>query len=211
MQFLIPHTKLPVQSTGSNLGRIISEHSRDSDIGSTQEKEQSSSQATNEDADVVVESDSQNENFSENVSQESLGDNINHYETFIKNRRQKKITPVSKVDEAFIDYYQAKKQKVSVDPENARKCFLLSLLPEVNALPEVQFKIFKRRSLALLDELDVSRPTTSTSSASQYQWDIHSEISSPTNIILLDIPSETNLPILPEEGTQQNEKTYQHL
>lgn len=34
--------------------------------------------------------------------------------------------------------------------------FLLSLLPEVNELSETQFKVFKRRVLALLDELDIS-------------------------------------------------------
>lgn len=52
--------------------------------------------------------------------------------------------------------------------ENARKMFLLSLLPEVNELTEYQFKIFKRKVLALIDEMESSNYLTPVSISTSY-------------------------------------------
>nr|CAH7722830.1 unnamed protein product [Callosobruchus chinensis] len=57
-------------------------------------------------------------------------------------------------------FEKTKRQKVTDERENPRRYFLLSLLPEVEELPETQFRQFKRKVLGLIDDLEASHSTT---------------------------------------------------
>ncbi|KAK9708262.1 Alcohol dehydrogenase transcription factor Myb/SANT-like [Popillia japonica] len=197
MQFIIPHTKLAVESTGSNLPPVPREHSDRKKQPSTLEEGQSSeSQDINRDVDgdddlvsLDVE-ESQNGETDHNrptinsgsrqysgKREKPLGSVDRAFLEYFHSRRQKRNLdsenpekPLGSVDRAFLEYFHSRRQKRNLDSENPRKCFLLSLQPELDQLPEYQFKVFKRRVLALLDELDMSRPNSSSSMASHDGW-----------------------------------------
>ncbi|VEN38223.1 unnamed protein product [Callosobruchus maculatus] len=57
-------------------------------------------------------------------------------------------------------FEKTKKQKMADETENPRRYFLLSLLPELEELPETQFRQFKRKVLELIDDLETSRRNT---------------------------------------------------
>ncbi|XP_050563747.1 transcription factor Adf-1-like [Spodoptera frugiperda] len=62
----------------------------------------------------------------------------------------------SKTNDNFIKYLQQKQSNNSNNNEvsdDSRKMFLLSLLPEVNALTECQMRMFRRKIFTLLDEI----------------------------------------------------------
>nr|CAI5864482.1 unnamed protein product [Callosobruchus analis] len=59
----------------------------------------------------------------------------------------------------FTKSSNAKRLKMDDQTENPRRYFLLSLLPELEELPETQFRQFKRQVLGLIDDLEASRTT----------------------------------------------------
>ncbi|XP_069705242.1 uncharacterized protein MICU1 isoform X6 [Periplaneta americana] len=72
-------------------------------------------------------------------------------ETTPSKSRKRKIKPrANEVDNVFVDYLKPHTQTVDDDH---RRMFLLSLLPDVNKLADVQMRAFKIRVLLLLDEI----------------------------------------------------------
>ncbi|XP_063629194.1 uncharacterized protein LOC134800639 [Cydia splendana] len=77
------------------------------------------------------------------------------------NRRKRK--PLSTADDAIKEYFKARKAKLekkSEDIEDPKRMFLLSLLPDMKAMSESQTRTFKRRVLALVDEILEESPST---------------------------------------------------
>ena len=59
----------------------------------------------------------------------------------------------SKTSDHFVKYLQQRPSNNTEVVDDSRKMFLLSLLPEVNALSECQMRVFRRKILLLLDEI----------------------------------------------------------
>ncbi|KAJ8714571.1 hypothetical protein PYW07_002796 [Mythimna separata] len=59
----------------------------------------------------------------------------------------------SRASNNFIKYLQQRPNSNNEVVDDSRKMFLLSLLPEVNALSECQMRVFRRKMLLLLDEI----------------------------------------------------------
>ncbi|CAG9858741.1 unnamed protein product [Phyllotreta striolata] len=80
-----------------------------------------------------------------------------------KKKLTKRISAAALADESVVDYFRAKKTKMQqtvgetmrhkIDRQEGLKMFLLSILPELEELNESQIKYFKRRVLALIDEI----------------------------------------------------------
>ncbi|CAG9767747.1 unnamed protein product [Ceutorhynchus assimilis] len=159
MQFLNPYTRIASRNHSSRV-------SSGKDQPSTSEQAGQSLEIQQRDA---YEDDSE-DGFAYLTAKEDdqSADNDHNQPVINQNVRQQPNKRAIHVSESFSEHAQSKKQKLSVDPENPRRCFLLSLMPEVEELPEAQFKVFKRRALALLDELYIISPPTTTSSTESY-------------------------------------------
>ncbi|CAG4984502.1 unnamed protein product [Colias eurytheme] len=70
--------------------------------------------------------------------------------------KRRKGKSFATVDDGIMDYFEAKKAKLekkSEDIEDPKRMFLLSLLPDMKAMSDSQTRTFKRRVLALVDEI----------------------------------------------------------
>lgn len=77
------------------------------------------------------------------------------------NRRKGK--PLPTVDDGIMDYFKARKAKLETkteDKEDPKRMFLLSLLPDIKAMSDSQTRTFKRRVLALVDEILEESPSS---------------------------------------------------
>jgi hypothetical protein len=82
-----------------------------------------------------------------------------------KSQGKKKRYELSKVDQPFFELCeQRKKRKYDFDP---RKMFLMSLLPEIHEMSDLQMKQFKRRVLMLIDDI-LGDATTQNETSSPY-------------------------------------------
>lgn len=147
MQFVVPYTKIPIRSTGSNLPSISNEQTSKMETSSLPLQNSQESNVIIEDVD-----DSQDQRDIDVASVSQIRRKANRIKKYSSTRT--KLT--SKVDQTVVKHFQSKRHKITAEPEDPRRYFLLSLLPEVNELTEAQFKIFKRRILHLLDELSLS-------------------------------------------------------
>lgn len=76
--------------------------------------------------------------------------------------RPKKTARQPDLESRILDYLTIKKTQNAEDLEsNPRKMFLLSLLPEVEAMTEVQMRRFKRRVLDVVEEILTDTPSDS--------------------------------------------------
>lgn len=68
---------------------------------------------------------------------------------------KKRRAVVDPVDKTLMEYLRKKKENLDrTNPEeDARKMFLLSLLPDINQLSDIGFRQFKIKSMLLIDEL----------------------------------------------------------
>lgn len=80
---------------------------------------------------------------------------------------KKRVVRNDAVDNSFIEYFQAKKAKLAMtkqkDTSNnprseALKMFLLSMLPDLESMSEVQVRQFKRKCLQAIDEILLPSP-----------------------------------------------------
>jgi hypothetical protein len=51
------------------------------------------------------------------------------------------------------EYLQPREGEITGTNDNARKMFLLSLLPEINSMTENQMRVFRRKVLQLIDDI----------------------------------------------------------
>lgn len=74
-----------------------------------------------------------------------------------KNEKQckKRRAAADPADEALMEYLPKKKENIAKPnpEEDARKMFLLSLLPDVNQLSDTGFRQFKMKAMMLIEEL----------------------------------------------------------
>lgn len=66
--------------------------------------------------------------------------------------KKKKTNNLDLTDKCFISYINTKKHNLKQE-ENPRKQFLLSMLPDVNQMTEVQMRKFKRKMLDVIDDI----------------------------------------------------------
>lgn len=156
MQFLVPYLKATTKTTRFKFVDTNEQPSTSLQVHSPK----------NQPAENFLENESENEVQPANVREESEDD----HEVDVQDLRHTKRLAVSRprFHRGYVRYVQTKTQKVSADSENPRRQFLMSLLPEINELKEYAFKAFKRRVLALLDELEMPCATTSTTSYSNW-------------------------------------------
>lgn len=169
MQFLLPHVKLPVKSTGSNLPPLSTDQSSNCQLG-----EENSQQDFSQDRDESLTRDSEEHSIESRRELPHNEESINTVDhqtpltTCVNSSRNHRKTAKSDADQAFVEYFQEKKRKVDTSSECPRKQFLLSLLPEVSDLPETSFRVFKRRVFELLDNLHWSDPPMMSNTASSH-------------------------------------------
>lgn len=80
----------------------------------------------------------------------------------------------SRSSDNFIEYLQLRTNNNNEVVDDSRKMFLLSLLPEVNALSECQMRVFRRKMLLLLDEI-VDSPSQNETCLLQWQKEATSQ------------------------------------
>lgn len=96
------------------------------------------------------------ENTEENIS-ESTAESLNmtkasNEQVFTPKFKKKKTNTSDMVDQCFIDYITTKKQNNKKE-EDHRKQFLLSMLPEINQMTDIQMRKFKRKMLDVIDDI----------------------------------------------------------
>lgn len=64
----------------------------------------------------------------------------------------KRKRPLDEVDRTFVNFMKERQRQVG-ESENTRKMFLLSLLDEITNMSDQQWKLFKRRTLNVIDEI----------------------------------------------------------
>jgi hypothetical protein len=60
---------------------------------------------------------------------------------------------IKKQKDKFNEYLQPREGEITGTIDNSRKMFLVSLLPEINAMTENQMRVFRRKVLQLIDEI----------------------------------------------------------
>lgn len=83
---------------------------------------------------------------------------------------RKKNNNSSDADEAFIEYFKSKKAKINNSSRDIRtdsiKQFLNSLIPDLLTMTDAQLRTYKRRSIAIIDEIFGTNPCTFSSATS---------------------------------------------
>lgn len=102
------------------------------------------------------------ENSFESVAESSKASNE---QVFTPKCKKKKTNTSDLAEQCFIDYVKTKNQK-SKKEEDPRKQFLLSMLPEINQMTDIQMRKFKRK---MLDVIDGILGETSTGVNDQFQ------------------------------------------
>lgn len=87
---------------------------------------------------------------------ESTADSLNmtkssNEQVFTPKVKKKKTNTSDVADQCFIDYINTKKQNCKKD--DPRKQFLLSMLPEINQMTDIQMRKFKRKMLDVIDDI----------------------------------------------------------
>lgn len=79
---------------------------------------------------------------------------------------RKKNNHSSDADEAFVEYFKSKKAKINNSPRDIRtdsiKQFLNSLVPDLLTMTDAQLRTYKRRSIAIIDDILGTNPCTSS-------------------------------------------------
>jgi hypothetical protein len=70
-----------------------------------------------------------------------------------KYTEQEQTLSVKKQKDKPNEYLQPREGEVTETNDNPRKMFLISLLPEINAMTENQMRVFRRKVLQLIDEV----------------------------------------------------------
>jgi len=70
---------------------------------------------------------------------------------------KKRKSELSQADQSFIDFVKMKKTKMC--GEDPRRMYLLSLLPDVNAMTDKQMRMFKKKVSNLIDDILTENPT----------------------------------------------------
>lgn len=64
---------------------------------------------------------------------------------------KKRKSELSQTDQSFIDFVEMKKTKIC--GEDPRRMYLLSLLPDVNAMTDKQMRMFKKKVSNVIDDI----------------------------------------------------------
>lgn len=79
---------------------------------------------------------------------------------------RKKNNYASDADKAFVEYFQSKRAKMNNSSRDLRtdsiKQFLNSLVPDLLTMSDVQLRTYKRRSIALIDDILGTNPCNSS-------------------------------------------------
>lgn len=192
MDFLSPYIKSSTSTTGNIPSPPTTEniHSPSADYST--------------DETYVIENDSIVEPFETTQTQTASEQNIT--------RKKKTSKPLTEVDKAFIHYFK-RPNPDTTDDNNARKHFLMSILPDVEELDNTQFRVFRRRVLSLLDEInsDPSYPAPPTTSCTS---SIPFSSPSPTISDQSSGSLSQTLPPIPQPLSQnfpENSGVYYHL
>ena len=147
MTFLIPHVKVHSSSSG-NLPQIPIQNENN------QQEESEGVEGVEgvegaEGVDGVEEDESLLDEQNPVVLNEDVQEAPKKNKATVEKPNKEKL---GAVDRALMDFFETKKRKIESTDQNPRKQFLLSLLPEVDELPENMFRLFKRKVLQLLDD-----------------------------------------------------------
>lgn len=86
---------------------------------------------------------------------------------------RKKNNHSSDAGEAFIEYFQSKIAKINNSPRDIRtdsiKQFLNSLIPDLLTMTDAQLRIYKRRSIAIIDDILGTNPACTSSPATSVE------------------------------------------
>lgn len=138
MQFLLPYVKPSTDlTTSGNLPSPISDH------------------------DILLENNDQDEYL---VQQEHyFSDKITNKNHDVRSPEEKtkgtkkQKSELSQADQSFIDFVKMKKTKMC--GEDPRRMYLLSLLPDINAMTDKQMRIFKKKVSDVIDDILNENPT----------------------------------------------------
>ncbi|CAH1997703.1 unnamed protein product [Acanthoscelides obtectus] len=97
--------------------------------------------------DIAVEEDNEESNIYRPTGTQHHPTTANNTTTNTRKLKRKKTS--DEVDSAIVKYLERHNQST----ENTRKMFLLSLMDEVTSMTDEQWKLFKRRTLNLIDEI----------------------------------------------------------
>lgn len=86
----------------------------------------------------------------------------------------------STIDDGIMDYFKARKAKLdknTIETEDPKRMFLLSLLPDMKAMSDSQTRTFKRRVLALVDEIleEPQRPSLAPSQQATSSYNLETQ------------------------------------
>lgn len=144
MQFLLPYVKPSTDlTTSGNLPSPTPDH----DI-LLENNEQSDTE--DQDEDLVQ----QEQYFSDKIT--SKNHDVRSPEEKTKGTKKRK-SELSQADQSFIDFVKMKKTKMC--GEDPRRMYLLSLLPDINAMTDKQMRIFKKKVSDVIDDILNENPT----------------------------------------------------
>lgn len=147
LQFVIPYLK---PATADISGNIPSPPSREN-----QSTEIEDAEIGNDDTDVDIGDKSPP---TQSVEQEPKRKMSVGSEGLSKKKSKKEL---SEVDKTFIEFCNRRSNKEKED--DPKKAFLISLLPDLRSMNDQEMRQFKRRVLALIDEIIDNRPASALS------------------------------------------------
>lgn len=157
MQFILPYVKTSIPLHASNLPeRNTMNLEEETETGDEPTMEQDSEASSNEASNYqpnnpFFEPDKSNSNVTEIISPsaEVPQPQISSTPQTTVNKRKR---PLDEVDKTFVNYMK-ERQRQGTEAENTRRMFLLSLLDEVTNMSNEQWRLFKRRTLHIIDEI----------------------------------------------------------
>lgn len=144
LQFLLPYVKPSTDLTTS--GNLLP--TPDHDI-LLENNEQSDTE--DQDEDLVQ----QEQYFSDKIISKNH-EEVRSPEEQTKGTKKRK-SELSQADQSFIDFVKMKKTKMC--GEDPRRMYLLSLLPDINAMTDKQMRMFKRKVSDVIDDILNENPT----------------------------------------------------
>lgn len=119
-------------------------------------------------------------------------------------RANKRRRPLDEVDKTFVNFLK-ERQRQDGEAANTRKMFLLSLLDEVTSMSDQQWKLFKRRTLNVIDEI----MTPARSYINQFEGDLRTSSGlSRESILTIGSPSYSNNSQLSFPSNNNQTDTY---
>lgn len=204
MQFVLPYVKTAIPLHASNLPeRYTMNSEEETETGDEPTLEEDSEAASTEPSDYqpnnpFFQTEQSNSDVTEKNPPSAEVPQPKIYST-PQTRVNKRKRPLDEVDRTFVHFLK-ERQRQGGEAQNTRKMFLLSLLDEVTNMSDQQWKLFKRRTLNVIDEII----TPSRTYLNQFEDNLQasSEASSRESMLTMTSPPNSSQLYFPSNNNQ---------